>query len=207
MRRRLYDNLVKRVLDLPAAVVLIVLLGVPMLLLALWIRLGSRGPAIFRQRRAGCRGRAFTLLKFRTMRVDADAYAPSPHSGGDPRLTRIGRRLREKSLDELPQIFNVLVGQMSLVGPRPLYQRQAETWNERQRRRLEVRPGITGYAQAFGRAGLTLEDKLEMDVYYVQHQGLWLDLKILVRTFLNAFSGKGDIYEQRYSRDKERETD
>jgi lipopolysaccharide/colanic/teichoic acid biosynthesis glycosyltransferase len=197
----------KRLADILVSLVLLVLLGGLMLLIALLVRLGTPGAALFRQKRVGRRGRPFTLLKFRTMRSDADAYAPSPHSPADQRLTRLGRFLREKSLDELPQLVNVLAGQMSLVGPRPLYERQAQTWNDRQRRRLEVRPGITGYAQAYGRAGLTLEDKLEMDVFYVQHRGCWLDTKILLRTFLNLFSKRGQIYEQRYSQDKERETD
>jgi len=104
-------------------------------------------------------------------------------------------------------LFNVLVGQMSLVGPRPLYERQAAKWNQRQRRRLDVRPGLTGYAQAYGRASLTHEEKIEMDLYYVEHQSIWLDAKIIFRTIRNLLSGGGQIYEQRYSRQKERETD
>ncbi len=199
--------MIKRIADIVGSLVGILLAGPVMVILAILIRRESPGRAIFRQRRAGWRGKPFTMLKFRTMRTDVDPYGVSPHGAEDPRITGVGRWLREKSLDELPQFFNVLVGQMSLVGPRPLYERQAEQWDERQRHRLDVRPGITGYAQAYGRAGLTHEDKIEMDLHYVQNQGLWLDAKILLRTIVNALAGRGEIYEKRYSRDKARETD
>jgi len=183
-----------------------VLAGV-MLLIAAAVRLESPGAAIFRQRRAGWRGRAFVMLKFRSMRSDVDPYGGSPHSGADARLTRVGRFLRETSLDELPQLLNVLRGDMSLVGPRPLYERQAAEWDSNQRRRLDVRPGITGYAQAYGRGELPIEDKIEMDLYYVDHQSFWLDARIMVRTVLNMFFRRGDVYEKQYSRDKKHETD
>ena len=198
----------KRAFDVGASLLALLLLGVPLLLIALAIRLESRGPALFRQRRAGWRGRAFRMLKFRTMREDVDPYGTSPRSGGDPRLTRVGRLLRETSLDELPQLLNVLAGQMSLVGPRPLYERQAELWDERQRHRLDVRPGITGYAQAYGRASMVLEDKIAFDLYYVENAGFALDLEVLLRTLANVIVHRaGGIYEKRYSREKERETD
>ncbi len=199
--------MLKRFFDIVVSLALLAILAVPMLLIALAIRFGSRGAAIFRQRRAGWKGRPFTMLKFRTMRTDVDPFAPSPHGGDDPRLTRLGRLLRETSLDELPQLFNVLAGQMSLVGPRPLYERQAEQWTDHQRRRLEVRPGITGYAQAYGRGGLTHEEKLKLDVHYVDNRSLGMDFRIILRTIANIFSRKGDVYEHRYSKDKERETD
>ena len=203
MRR---DAVLKRLLDIVGSLVGLVLLAVPMLLIALAIRLESRGPALFRQRRAGWRGRPFTMLKFRTMRADVDPYGGSPHSAQDPRLTRVGRFLRRTSLDELPQLLNVLVGQMSLVGPRPLYERQAALWDPRQRRRLEVRPGLTGYAQAYGRAAVTIEEKIEMDVHYVEHRSLWTDLRVIARTIMNMFRG-GEVYEQRYSKDRQYEAD
>lgn len=200
--------LAKRVLDVLLSLLALLVLGVPMLLIALAIRLGSRGPAIFRQRRAGWRGRPFTMLKFRTMRAGADPYGGSPRSADDPRLTRLGRWLRETSLDELPQLLNVLAGQMSLVGPRPLYERQAARWDDRQRRRLDVRPGVTGYAQAYGRGSMTLEDKIEFDLYYVENVGLRLDAEVILRTVANILSRRGaDAYEKRYSRQQERETD
>ena len=197
----------KRAFDIVVGLLAVVILSPVMLGIALAIRLKSRAPALFKQRRAGRRGRPFNMLKFRTMRPDVAPYGPSPRAGDDARLTRFGRVLREMSLDELPQLFNVLAGQMSLVGPRPLYERQAAKWSERQRRRLEVRPGITGYAQAYGRAGLTHEEKIELDLYYVDKRSLRLDLKIIIRTVANVFTGGGEVYEQRYSRDELREAD
>ena len=142
------------------------------------------------------------------MRSDADPYGGSPRAAEDARLTRLGRRLREASLDELPQLVNVLTGMMSLVGPRPLYERQAEQWDDRQRHRLDVKPGITGYAQAFGRAGMTIEDKIEFDLYYVKHRSFMMDLAILFRTVVNiVVRREGDVYEKRYSRSRETERD
>ncbi|MCD6364922.1 MAG: sugar transferase [Planctomycetes bacterium] len=197
--------MIKRLFDIAASLILTVILGPLMLLIAVAIRLESPGGAIFRQRRAGLRGAAFTMLKFRTMHAEVDAYAPSPHGADDERLTRIGRFLRETSLDELPQLFNVLGGTMSLVGPRPLYERQAAQWDANQRRRLDVRPGITGYAQAYGRGKITIEEKIEMDLYYVDHGGFRMDMKILLRTIANVFVRRGEVYEKRYSRDSEYE--
>jgi len=197
----------KRLADILGSFILLLLLAVPMLIIAAAIRLESTGHAIFRQKRAGLGGRLFTMLKFRTMRADVDPYGRSPRSADDNRLTRLGRWLRETSLDELPQLINVLGGQMSLVGPRPLYERQARQWDDRQRRRLDVRPGITGYAQAYGRASLPLEDKIEMDIFYVDNRSLWLDARILLKTMLNMFTGQADVYEHRYSREKENESD
>ncbi len=198
--------MIKRLCDIMCSVLALAVLSLPMLIIALLIRRQSHGGAIFSQRRAGRRGKPFTMLKFRTMRADVDAYGPSPHSADDSRLTRIGKFLREKSLDELPQLFNVLAGQMSLVGPRPLYERQAALWNRRQRCRLDVRPGLTGYAQAYGRAELTHEEKIELDLYYVENQSLMLDIKIVLKTIANMLGGRGGIYEQRYSRNNTYET-
>jgi len=199
--------MVKRVFDILVSLIVLLVWALPMLLIALLIRIGSPGPAIFKQRRAGLHGKPFTILKFRTMRSGVDPYGGSPHSGDDPRLTRLGRFLRETSLDELPQVLNVLAGQMSLVGPRPLYERQAELWDETQRRRLEARPGVTGYAQAYGRGELTIEQKIEMDVHYVDNRSLWFDLRIILRTAGNLFRSSGEVYEKRYSSDREYEND
>lgn len=196
----------RRVVDIVASALGLIVLALPMVIIAMLIRRESKGPAIFRQRRAGKDGKPFTLLKYRTMRPDADPYGHSPHSGDDPRLTKVGRWLREKSLDELPQLMNILTGTMTLVGPRPLYERQAQTWTPEQRRRLEVKPGLTGYAQVYGRGSLTVEEKIEMDVYYVVHRSLWLDVKILLRTVMNVFKRHGEVYEKQYSRDGEYET-
>ena len=199
--------MIKRATDIVVSLIAIVILAGPMLLAALLIRAGSRGPAIFRQRRMGRGGRPFTMYKFRTMRADTDPFGDSPHSPADERLTGLGRRLRQTSLDELPQLFNILKGDMSLVGPRPLYERQAAQWDDRQRRRLLVRPGLTGYAQAYGRGALTLEEKIELDLHYVDHQSLALDCRIVWKTLGNAFSSPGQTYERRYSQQKERESD
>jgi len=197
------NGMLSRAMDIVGSLLGIALLGGPMLLIAVLIRRESPGAAIFRQRRAGRFGRPFTMLKFRTMRADVDPYGASPAGGDDPRLTRTGRFLRETSLDELPQLFNVLRGEMALVGPRPLYERQAALWDARQRRRLEVRPGLTGYAQVYGRGGLTHEEKLELDVQYVERRSLALDLAILLRTVFAAAGRNGDVYERRYSRRRE----
>ncbi|MFO0974720.1 MAG: sugar transferase [Phycisphaerae bacterium] len=192
----------RRALDLLIAGA-VLFLGAPVVACFAWrIRRDSPGPAIFRQRRAGRAGEPFVLLKFRTMRTDADPYGPSPRAGDDPRLTTFGRWLREKSLDELPQLWNVLRGDMTLVGPRPLYVEQMAEWTPRQRLRLAVKPGLTGLAQISGRAGLTLEEKLELDVQYVLSRSLRLDAAILLRT-LGVWRRAGDIYEVRYSKDRE----
>ncbi len=166
--------------------------------LGLAIRLGSAGPALFRQERAGRTGRPFTFYKFRTMRPGVDPFGPSPKSGDDPRLTRLGRFLREYSLDELPQLVSILKGDMSLVGPRPLYVAQMAEWDERQKKRLLVKPGLTGLAQISGRGTLTREEKLELDARYVERASLGLDAWILLATFVRVFARQG-IYEERYS--------
>lgn len=197
--------MLKRAIDILGALAGLLLLGPILIVLAVWVRLDSPGGAIFRQRRAGWRGKPFTMLKFRTMRTDADPYGVSPKSGQDPRLTRIGRFLRETSLDEFPQLINVLRGEMSLVGPRPLYERQAALWNERQRRRLNVKPGLTGLAQIYGRGGLTHEEKIELDVEYVERQSFGLDIRLILQTVLKIGRSGEDIYEQKYSRNQEQE--
>jgi lipopolysaccharide/colanic/teichoic acid biosynthesis glycosyltransferase len=188
----------KRVLDTVLSLAAILGLLPVYVVLAAAIKLASKGPVLFRQERAGRCGRPFMLYKFRTMRTDADPFGPSPRSGQDLRLTRIGRFLREYSLDELPQLWNVLTGDMSLVGPRPLYVAQMAEWDQRQRRRLEVTPGLTGLAQISGRGELTREEKLELDVRYVETATAWLDLKILVATVALVLGHKA-IYEKQYS--------
>jgi lipopolysaccharide/colanic/teichoic acid biosynthesis glycosyltransferase len=150
--------------------------------LAILIRIDSPGPVLFRQERAGRGLRPFTVYKFRTMRAGADPYDVSPMGREDARLTRLGRWLREMTLDELPQLWNILRGDMSIVGPRPLYMSQARRFNERERRRLEVRPGLTGLAQVLGRGEIPHEEKLEIDVQYVERWSLMLDLTIILRS-------------------------
>jgi lipopolysaccharide/colanic/teichoic acid biosynthesis glycosyltransferase len=157
---------------------------------ALAIKLEDRGPVLYRQRRVGLRGEEFELLKLRTMVVGAETKgAGLAVNRGDPRITKAGRLLRRLSLDELPQLWNVVRGEMSLIGPRPTLQYQVERYTDRQRRRLDVKPGITGWAQIHGRAKLPWEDRIELDVWYVEHRSPWVDLKILLRTPLALFGG------------------
>ena len=159
---------------------------------ALAIKLTSAGPAIYRQRRVGLNGEPFDLLKLRTM-VDG-----AEHTGAglyiedrDPRITRVGRLLRRFSLDELPNLFNVLRGELAVVGPRPTVQAQVDRYTPHQRRRLEVRPGITGWAQVNGRTSLSWPERIELDVWYVDNRSLALDLRILLKTARLLVTGHG----------------
>ncbi len=195
--------LLKRLLDLVVSGSILVLLSPLLAGMVVALRLTSRGPAIFRQERAGRNGRPFPLYKFRTMQLDADPFGPSPQSSDDPRLTKIGRFLREYSLDELPQLVNILTGDMSLVGPRPLFVSQIAAWDERQRKRLLVKPGLTGLAQICGRGELTRAEKLNLDVKYVEQASLRLDVRILLTTFVRVLAREG-IYEERYSQAEDR---
>jgi lipopolysaccharide/colanic/teichoic acid biosynthesis glycosyltransferase len=189
----------KELIDRYVALAALIVAAPLLAYLIIRVRGDSPGPALFRQLRAGRHGRPFTLYKLRTMRTDVDPYGDSPNTGDDPRLTRLGRWLRETSLDELPQLLNVLRGEMSLVGPRPLYVQQIAEWNERQRGRLLVKPGLTGLAQVNGRGALTLEEKLELDVRYVESVSLRNDLGLIWRTLYSVWR-KAGIYEVRYSR-------
>src|SRR5438034_2463373 len=157
---------------------------------ALAIKLEDGGPVLYRQRRVGYQGRDFDLLKLRTMVVDAERRgAGFAVNRGDPRITRTGRLLRRLSLDELPQLWNVVRGDMSLIGPRPTLRYQVEQYTPRQRRRLDVKPGITGWAQVNGRASVPWDERIELDVWYVEHRSPWVDLKILARTPAALFAG------------------
>jgi len=185
----------RRALDLVLSTLTLVLTSPFLALAALAIVAEDRGSVLFRQTRIGRGGCEFEILKLRTMVVGAEsAGAGLAVNRGDARITRVGRVLRRLSIDELPQLWNVLVGDMSVVGPRPTVRWQVERYTERQRRRLEVKPGITGWAQIHGRAALPWDERIELDVWYVEHAGLWLDVKILARTPLALFSGtyKGD---------------
>jgi undecaprenyl phosphate N,N'-diacetylbacillosamine 1-phosphate transferase len=188
----------KQILDVLISFPAVIMLLPVFAIIIIAIRVGSKGPAIFKQERAGKNGEPFTFYKFRTMKVDVDPFGSSPKSGDDPRLTRIGKFLREYSLDELPQLFNVLKGDMSIVGPRPFYVSQMAEWNERQKKRLLVKPGLTGLAQISGRGELTREEKLELDVKYVETASFWTDIKIILATVFQVFRRKS-IYEKRYS--------
>jgi lipopolysaccharide/colanic/teichoic acid biosynthesis glycosyltransferase len=192
----------KRLFDLVVAVVAFVALLLPLAVVVVAIRLSSKGPAIFVQERAGKDGKPFRMYKFRTMKVGVDAFGASPKSAQDDRLTGVGRFLRELSLDELPQLVNVIKGDMSLVGPRPLYVAQIAEWNDREMRRLQVKPGLTGLAQTSGRGELTREEKLELDVRYVESASFSADLRIIFATIAQIF-GRKAIYEKKYSNDQQ----
>ena len=162
---------------------------------AVAVKLEDGGPVLYRQRRVGKDGEEFELLKLRTMVVGAESQgAGLAVNRGDPRITRAGRLLRSTSVDELPQLWNVVRGEMSLIGPRPTLRYQVERYTERQRRRLEVKPGITGWAQIHGRAALPWDERIELDVWYVEHRSALVDLRILLRTPLALLGGhyKGD---------------
>ena len=157
---------------------------------AVAIKLDDGGPVFYRQRRVGLQGREFELVKLRTMEVGAETRgAGFAVNEGDPRITRVGRRLRRLSIDELPQLWNVVRGDMSLIGPRPTLAYQVERYTPRQRRRLDVKPGITGWAQINGRARLPWDERIELDVWYVEHRSPLVDLRILARTPRALFAG------------------
>lgn len=189
----------KRLFDIFLSFFSVVILLPVLVAIAVGIKISSKGSVIFKQERAGKNGRPFMFYKFRTMRVDVDPFGPSPKSSDDPRLTRVGRFIREYSLDELPQLFNILKGDMSIVGPRPLYLSQIAEWDERQKKRLLVKPGLTGLAQIHGRGELSREEKLELDVKYVEMASFFTDVKIMMATIHRVFVRKG-IYEKRYSK-------
>jgi len=189
-----------RAADLAIATVGLVLAS-PLLLLA-WIaiRLESRGRVLYRQRRVGRDGVIFDLFKLRTMRKGADPIGVGTAvTADDPRVTRVGLLLRRFSLDELPNLINVLRGEMSIVGPRATLPAQVELYTSRQRRRLELKPGVTGWAQIHGRAGIPWEERIELDVWYVEHRSVWLDLRIMARTPRALLGGAGDVAVDRYA--------
>jgi lipopolysaccharide/colanic/teichoic acid biosynthesis glycosyltransferase len=187
--RRCTYEWAKRVWDFSGAAILLAL-GLPVfLLLAILIRLDSKGPALFRQERVGLQGRRFRMFKFRTMYVDAAPYAYSPRVPDDPRITSLGRFLRRTSLDELPQLVNVLLGDMALVGPRPEMPFIVEEYTDQHRQRLQVKPGITGLWQLSGDRAYLIHENIEYDLYYIQHRNFFLDVAILLHTIIFAMRG------------------
>lgn len=185
----------KRGIDIFISLTWLILLSLPFVFIAFAIKLESRGPIFFRQKRAGLNGNVFVIWKFRTM-VDGAAKKGLGNqvTKDDARITRTGKLLRALSLDELPQVVNILTGDMSLIGPRPTLVHQVEAYNSHQRRRLEVRPGITSWASVNGRNRLSWEDRIEMDIWYVDNVSLWLDIKILFRTLWVAFVTRDGVY-------------
>ena len=195
MKRRPVQAAAKRVLDPVLSALLLLLLSPVFLVVTLVVLLGSGRPIFFVRPRAGREGKPFRMIKFRTMVPDAIALGrelnlsedPFGLVEDDPRITRGGRFLRRTGLDEIPQLVNVLLGQMSIVGPRPDLVEQASHYTEEERRRLAVRPGITGWSQIHGREDMTWTERFRYDAWYLEHWSLWLDLKIVVRTFGQLF--------------------
>ncbi len=190
--RRYAHSRRKRALDVVVAAAALALASPLLALAALLIRLESPGHPVYRQRRVGMGGHGFEVYKLRTMVTGAEHMgAGLAVDEGDTRITRIGALLRRTSLDEVPNLVNVVRGEMSLVGPRPTVQVQVDRYTERQRRRLDVRPGITGWAQIHGRASLPWHERIELDIWYVEHATLRLDGRILVRTARMVLTGHG----------------
>ncbi len=185
----------KRMFDISISLVSLILLCPVFVVIAIVIKISDKGPAIFKHERAGKDGKPFIFYKFRTMKKNVDPYDRSPGSGEDPRLIKCGKFLREYSLDELPQFFNVLKGDMSIVGPRPLYLSQINDFSDYHRKRFLLRPGITGFSQIYLRSELISQKSLDLEVEYVEKQSFWLDIKIISRTFAVVFGKKG-VYQE-----------
>jgi undecaprenyl phosphate N,N'-diacetylbacillosamine 1-phosphate transferase len=185
----------KRIVDVLAGSIALLVLAFPFAAIALTIKLDDRGPVFFRQERVGKGGRVFRVWKFRTMVVDAVSKGLGVTvAEGDERITRVGRILRSSGIDELPQILNVLVGEMSLVGPRPTLAYQVERYDAFQRRRLDVKPGITSLAVVSGRNALSWNERIELDVWYIDHWSFSLDLKIMLRTLWCVLVTREGLY-------------
>ena len=191
---RKFQLFIKRAVDITAALFGIILLTViPVLIIVpIWIKLDSKGPAVFTQDRTGKDGNTFKIYKFRTMRIPEDSLDENGEQlEPKKRITKAGKFLRKTSIDELMQLFNVLKGDMSIVGPRPTLPYQMERYDERQLHRLDMRPGVTGWAQVNGRNDLTWTEKIEYDLEYVEKYSLWFDIKILLKTVGVVFKSEG----------------
>lgn len=186
----MYKNGIKRAIDCILSLLVLVIGGIPMLIVAILIRMESPGPALFRQKRIGKDGRVFEILKFRSMCVGAEHTGSGVYSGkGDVRVTKIGRIIRATSIDELPQCINILRGDMALIGPRPpltYHPWPYEQYTEEQKRMFEVRPGITGWAQVNGRKDVEWNKRIQLNVWYVDHVSFLLDLKIFFMTIFKV---------------------
>lgn len=193
----------KRILDIVVSVVGLIIAFLPMVVIALLIKLESPGPAIYIHHRIGKNGKPLPLLKFRSMRMDADKmiddFSPEQKAewlenfklDNDPRITRIGSFLRKSSIDELPQLVNVLKGELSIVGPRPVVEEELEKYGDQRAKFLSVTPGLTGYWQAYARSNCTYEKRVEMELYYVDNANFWWDIKIIFATVGAVLRGKG----------------
>ena len=195
----MYKHFVKRLLDIVISSIAILLLAIPMLIIALIIKIDDPGPAIFKQERVGLKGKTFYILKFRSMRVNAEHTGSGVYSGkGDPRVTRVGRFLRASSLDELPQFFNIFCGDMSFIGPRPpltYHPWTLDKYTDEQKRMFDVRPGITGWAQINGRKKVEWNERIRLNVWYVDNVSFGLDVKILFKTFFKVVTNADNTSE------------
>ena len=182
----MYKRFFKRLFDILLSLTGVIIAGIPMLLVAVAVKIDSKGPAIFKQERLGVGGKVFNIYKFRSMCVNAEHTGSGVYSGkGDARVTRVGKILRATSIDELPQMFNILKGDMSFVGPRPpltYHPWPLAEYTDEQRRMFEVRPGITGWAQINGRKAVEWNQRIKLNVWYVDNLSLWLDIKIVFKT-------------------------
>lgn len=196
---RNFQLVVKRTVDVICAVILLIMMIVIplMIVIPIAIKLTSKGPAIFTQERTGKDGRVFKIYKFRTMRIPEESLDENGNLlEPKHRITKVGGFLRKTSLDEIAQVFNILNGTMSLVGPRPTLPYQAERYNKRQKMRMMMRPGITGWAQVNGRNNLTWTEKIEYDVEYIENFSLWFDIKILFKTVFVVFKRESIDFEK-----------
>ena len=188
----MYKHFLKRLIDIVLSVLGIVICFIPMLIIAAAIKIDSPGPVIFKQKRLGYKGKVYEIYKFRSMCVGAEQTGTGVYSGkGDARVTRVGNILRKTSLDEIPQFFNILFGDMSFIGPRPpltYHPWPIEDYTDEQLKMFDVRPGITGWAQVNGRKCVEWNHRIELNVWYVEHVSLWLDVKILFLTVFKVLS-------------------
>jgi O-antigen biosynthesis protein WbqP len=200
---------VKRISDLTFSLIMVIILFIVLLLIGLIIKLSSKGPVIFKQRRIGKDKKEFSILKFRTMKIDAPKDAPTHLlENPDKYITPIGKFLRKTSLDELPQLFNVIKGEMSFIGPRPALYNQYDLISLRDKYGVnKVRPGITGWAQVNGRDELPIPEKVEYDRYYVENMSFLLEIQILIKTFINIVMVKGVVEgKQELNKDKKKKS-
>lgn len=186
----MYKHFFKRVFDFFISLIALLVLSPVLIVIIIWLHFANKGAgAFFLQERPGKDSKIFKVIKFKSMTDEKDAEGKL--LPGEQRVTKIGRFLRKASIDELPQLFNVLKGDMALIGPRPLMPRYLQLYSPEQARRHEVRPGITGWAQVNGRNSITWTEKFKLDVWYVDHCSLWLDIKIIWKTIVNVLTGKG----------------
>jgi lipopolysaccharide/colanic/teichoic acid biosynthesis glycosyltransferase len=194
MMSKTWERVAKRLFDLSLAGVLLIVLAPMLIGVAAVVRISSGAPVLFFQSRSGLRGRPFRVVKFRTMTTDTVARVGCETRADDPHITKVGRWLRATGIDELPQLFNVLAGQMSIVGPRPLLAWENEQCDARQAKRLLVRPGLTGLAQVNGRNSIPWDERIEWDVRYVERGSFWMDLAICARTIPVALLGQNAYF-------------